>query len=126
MAGTKERVILVVDDNPDHRKAFRIILESGGYSVVECESGKEALTALEKKNFDLMILDLSMPDMDGFEVLRVISSKHPELKTAVVSGFLQGSMNRVAKRLGAVVTLDKDLAADSLLPVVDGLLKNPE
>src|SRR5580765_4366911 len=124
MADTKERVILVVDDNPDHRKALRIILESGGYSVVECESGKGALTAIEKKTFDLVVLDLSMPDVDGFDVLRVVRSKHPELKVMVVSGFLQGSMNKAAKQLGAIVTLDKDLAADSLLPVVDGLLKN--
>jgi len=126
MVDTKERVILVVDDNPDHCKGCRVLLESGGYSVVECKSGKEALAALEKRKFDLMTLDLSMPDVDGFEVLRVVRSKHPELKVVVVSGFLQGSMNRVAKRLGAVVTLDKDLAPDSLLPVVDDLLKNPK
>jgi CheY-like chemotaxis protein len=126
MAEIKERVILVVDDNSDHRKGFRVLLESGGYSVVECQSGKEALTALEKKNFDLMTLDLSMPDVDGFEVLRVVRSKHPELKIVVVSGFQRGSMNQAAKLLGAVVTLDKDLAAGSLLTVVDGLLKNPK
>ena len=108
------------------RKGFRILLESGGYSVVECKSGKEALTAVEKKSFDLMTLDLSMPDVDGFEVLRVVRSKHPELKVVVVSGFLQGSMNQAAKALGAVVTLDKNVAADSLLTVVDGLLKNPK
>ena len=124
MAVTKQRVILVVDDNPDHRKALRIILESGGYSVVECESGKGALAAIEEKTFDLVVLDLSMPDVDGFDVLRVVRSKHPELKVMVVSGFLQGSMNQAAKLLGAVVTLDKDLATDSLLPVVDALLKN--
>jgi CheY-like chemotaxis protein len=126
MVGTKERVILVVDDNPDHLKGFRVILESGGYSVVECKSGKEALTALGEKKFDLMTLDLSMPDVDGFEVLRVVRSKYPELKVVVVSGFLQGSMNKAAKALGAVVTLDKDVAADSLLTVVDGLVKNPK
>jgi CheY-like chemotaxis protein len=126
MAETRERVIFVVDDNADHRRGFRVLLESGGYSVVECKSGKEALTALAKKNFDLMTLDLSMPDVDGFEVLRVVRSKHPELKVVVVSGFLQGSMNQAAKALGAVVTLDKNVAADSLLTVVDGLLKNPK
>ena len=126
MVETKERVILVVDDNSDHRKGFRILLECGGYSVVECESGKEALAAVEKKNFDLMTLDLSMPDMDGFEVLQAIRIKHPELKIVVVSGFLQGAMNQAAKWLGAVVTLDKDLAAGLLLTVVDGLLKNPK
>src|ERR1700693_4038786 len=123
MAGIK--VILVVDDNSDHRKGFRILLENSGYSVVECNSGKEALRTLEKTNFDLMTLDLSMPDVDGFEVLRVVRSKHPELKAVVVSGFLPGSMNEAAKMLGAAVTLDKTVAADLLLPVVQGILKNP-
>jgi two-component system chemotaxis response regulator CheY len=126
MVETKEQSILVVDDNSDHRKAFRILLETGGYSVVECNSGKEALTALEKTNFDLMTLDLSMPDVDGFDVLRVVRSKHPELKIVVVSGFLQGSMNQAAKMLGAAVTLDKNLATDLLLPIVRDLLKNPK
>src|ERR1700726_2799691 len=100
MADTKERVILVVDDNSDHRKGFRILLESGGYSVVECNSGKEALTALETTNFDLMTLDLSMPDVDGFDVLRAVRSKHPELKIVVASGFLHGKMLEPAKSLG--------------------------
>jgi two-component system chemotaxis response regulator CheY len=126
MAEAKEQIILVVDDNSDHRKGFRILLESGGYSVVECNSGKGALTELEKTHFDLMTLDLSMPDVDGFEVLRVVRSKHPELKIVVVSGFLQGSMNQVAKMLGALVTLDKNMAADLLLPIVHDLLKNPK
>jgi CheY-like chemotaxis protein len=125
MAETKEQVILVVDDNSDHRKGFRIILESGGYTVVECNSGKEALTALDKTTFDLMTLDLSMPDVDGFDVLRVVRSKHPDLKVVVVSGFLHGSMNQAAKLLGAAVTLDKNLAVGLLLPVVRDLLKNP-
>ena len=83
-------------------------------------------TGFESYWFDLMTLDSSMPDVDGFEVLRVVRSKHPELKVVVVSGFLQGSMNKAAKALGALVTLDKDVAADSLLTVVDGLLKNPK
>jgi CheY-like chemotaxis protein len=56
MAETNDQVILVVDDNSDHRKGFRILLESGGYSRFECNSGKEALTALDKTNFDLMTL----------------------------------------------------------------------
>jgi CheY-like chemotaxis protein len=126
MADTKEPVILVVDDNPGDRQMFRMLLESGGYFVVECASGKEALKALEKINVDLMTLDLSMPDVDGFDLLRAVRSKHPELKMVVVSGFLQGSMNKVAEYLGAAVTMEKNQAADLLLPVVRDLLKNPK
>jgi CheY-like chemotaxis protein len=124
MAEARERIILVVDDNADHRKGFRILLESAGYFVTECSSGKEALTALETISVDLMTVDLSMPDVDGFDVLQAARSKHPELKIVVVSGFLQGSMNAAAKKLGATVTLDKNLAADLLLPMVRDLL-NP-
>jgi CheY-like chemotaxis protein len=124
MAEAKERVILVVDDNADHRKAFRIVLESGGYFVTESNSGKEALTALETISVDLMTLDLSMPDVDGFDVLQAARSKHPALKiVVVVSGFLQGNMNQAAKKLGAAVTLDKNMASE-LLPIVRDLLDN--
>jgi CheY-like chemotaxis protein len=125
MAETKDQVILIVDDNSDHRKGFRILLESGGYTVFECNSGKGALTALNKTNLDLTVLDLSMPDVDGFDVLRAVRSKHPELKIVVVSGFLQRGMNQAAQLLGATVTLNKDVAVDLLLPVVRDLLKNP-
>ena len=126
MAETMDQSILVVDDNPDDRKLFRRMLENAGYSVVECSSGKEALTAVEKTSFQLMTLDLSMPDMDGFDVLREVRSKHPELKIIVVSGFREGSMNKAAKSLGAATTLDKNLAKDLLLPMVCDLLNDPK
>ena len=126
MADTKEQSILVVDDNPDDRKLFRRMLENAGYSVVECSSGKEALTAVEKTRFALMTLDLSMPDMDGFEVLRAVRSKHPEIKIIVVSGFKYGSMSEAAKSLGAAETLDKNVAKFLLLPMIGDLLRDPK
>ena len=126
MAETKEQSVLVVDDNPDHRKMFRVRLESGGYSVVEANSGREALAAIEKTRFALMILDLSMPDMDGFDVLRAVRSKRPELKIVVASGFLRGKMLEPAKSLGADATLDKDMTAELLLPMVRNLLEDPQ
>jgi CheY-like chemotaxis protein len=126
VAETKEQSVLVVDDNPDHRKMFRVRLESGGYSVVEANSGREALAAIEKTSFALMILDLSMPDLDGFDVLRAVRSKRPELKIIVASGFLHGKMLEPAKSLGADATLDKDLTAELLLPMVRNLLEDPQ
>ena len=73
-----------------------------------------------------MILDLGMPDMDGFDVLRTVRYKHPELRIIIVSGFMQGRMLEPAKLLGANATLDKNLAGDLLLPMVRSLLKNPK
>ena len=126
MAETKEQSILVVDDNPEDRALFRTILERAGYFVLEGSSGKEALAAVEKARFELMTLDLSMPDVDGFDVLQVVRSKHPELKIIAVSGFMHGKMLEPAKALGADATLDKNLATSSLLPMVCNLLKNPK
>jgi CheY-like chemotaxis protein len=114
-----------VDDNPDDRELFRRILEEAGYSVVQCTSGKDALAAVEKTSFELMTLDLSMPGIDGFEVLRAVRAMQPELKIIVVSGFMQGRMLEPAKLLGADATLDKNLAIDFLLPMVRLFLKNP-
>ena len=126
MAETKEQSILAVDDNPDDRKLFRRMLESAGYSVVERSSGKEALTAVEKTSLESMTLDLSMPDKDGFDVLRTVRSKHPEIKIIVVSGFKYGSMSEAAKSMGAAETLDKNVAKFLLLPMICDLLRDPK
>jgi CheY-like chemotaxis protein len=114
--------ILIVDDSATDRGLFRTILERGGYSVFEASSGKEALKAIQSTRLDMMILDLSMPDMDGIEVLRMARSQLPQLKIIVASGFMDGNMLLVAKALGATATLDKVLAADLLLPMVGRLL----
>ena len=122
----EEQSILVVDDNPDDRKLFRRMLENAGYCVVEGSSGREALAVVEKTRFALMTLDLSMPDMDGFDVLRSVRARQPELKIVVVSGFLHGKMLEPAKSLGADATLDKDMTAELLLPMVRNLLEDPQ
>jgi CheY-like chemotaxis protein len=115
--------ILIVDDSATDRELFRAILERDGYSVFEASSGKEALKAIQGTRFDMMILDLSMPDMDGIEVLRMAHAQLPQLKIIAASGFMDGNMLRVAKALGATATLDKVLATSLLLPMVGKLLK---
>jgi two-component system KDP operon response regulator KdpE len=62
--------VLVVDDEPQIRRALRIVLRANGYQVAEAETGEAALDALVTKPFDLMILDLVLPDIDGVELCR--------------------------------------------------------
>ena len=64
--------ILVVDDDPDMRDALQMILESGGHAVVMAEDGEQCLAKLKDEQPDLMILDLLMPRMDGFEVCKAL------------------------------------------------------
>lgn len=65
-----ERRILVVDDDATNRLVARMLLERRGFVVVEAESGPEALDVVAAGGCDLVLMDLSMPEMDGFETTR--------------------------------------------------------
>jgi len=69
---TRAQKILLVDDDPDIREALTMILESRGYQIVTACDGIEFLAALRAEQPDLMIIDLLMPRMDGFAVLRTL------------------------------------------------------
>lgn len=66
------RTIMVVDDDADIVELTRLVLEGGGYRVVPASSGPEALRKIEQAHPDLILLDINMPEMDGFQVLRVL------------------------------------------------------
>ena len=67
--------ILVVDDEQDIRQLVALIAEASGYEVVQANNGMEGLQALERHEFDLLILDIMMPEMDGWEVCRHVKSR---------------------------------------------------
>ncbi|HEX2949709.1 MAG TPA: response regulator [Armatimonadota bacterium] len=67
--------ILVVDDEQDIRQLVALIMEAAGYEVVQAANGMEGLRALEEKTYDLVILDIMMPEMDGWEVCRHIKNQ---------------------------------------------------
>jgi len=69
-----EMKILVVDDEPDIRLITGRVLESAGYSVAEAETGKGCLDSVREKASDLVLLDVMLPDMDGYEVCRRIKA----------------------------------------------------
>ena len=67
--------ILVVDDEQDIRQLVALIVEASGYEVVQASNGREGLQAIAQQDFDLVILDIMMPEMDGWEVCRQIKSQ---------------------------------------------------
>ena len=73
--------ILVVDDNRDNVDILRAFLESRGYAVSEAPDGKTALARMEEVRPELVLLDVMMPGMDGWQVCRAIKN-HPEFGTA--------------------------------------------
>jgi DNA-binding response OmpR family regulator len=72
MAGKK---ILLVDDDPDIRDAISVILEAQGYEVITANNGQECFDMLSTEKPELLILDLLMPKMDGFEVFKELKSQ---------------------------------------------------
>lgn len=81
--GEVGRTILVVDDDPDIRMVLRTNLEEEGYQVREAEGGAAALDAIAKEPPDLVILDVMMPEVDGYDVLSEIRSR-PEFESLPV------------------------------------------
>ncbi|HOA81322.1 MAG TPA: response regulator, partial [Defluviitaleaceae bacterium] len=61
--------IMIVDDSKELRKIIKLYLENAGYEIIEAENGKVAIELLKNREISLMILDIMMPQMDGFELL---------------------------------------------------------
>lgn len=110
-----KRSILIVDDDPQIRKFFTDVLTEAGYAVYDVGNGVEAKAAIQSINFNLIILDLSMPEMDGYEVLKFARAELPDLKIIVASGFIQGTMVKAATLFGVLATLNKPVEATVLL-----------
>ena len=77
---------LIVDDDPGLREVGKLLLESQGYEVITAEDGFEALIALKKSLPDILISDLNMPNMSGFELLSVVRRRFPNIPVIVISG----------------------------------------
>lgn len=85
MSGMPARTALVVDDNYYNRDLSRLALEHVGYEVTEAENGALAVSLLEKHSFDLMVLDLAMPELNGVEVLREIKNRYAPMSIIVMT-----------------------------------------
>ena len=114
--------ILIVDDDPQVLKYCETVLAGLGYSVTMTTSGVDASRLLKKRSFDLLILDLNMPETDGFEILQMVRTQLPQLKVLVISGFMQGNLLKAAELVGANATLDKPSSPEKLAQAVEKLL----
>lgn len=84
MKSVKAGTILVVEDDKSLSEAYRIILKSAGYDTVLASDGIEALNSLEKDEYDLILLDLKMPHMDGVQFLKEYKKRHKNRQTKLV------------------------------------------
>lgn len=95
--------VVICDDVPELRRLTRVVLEEDGEIQVvgEAADGREALEVIERLQPDVVVLDLSMPELDGLEAIPIIHQVAPKAEICVFSGFEEGKVAEVALRLKA-------------------------
>jgi CheY-like chemotaxis protein len=99
---------LVIDDNFFNRDIFKIALETAGYNVTQAEGGAEGISELERDTFDLLVLDLQMPTVDGRSVLRTLRTNPLHKNMRIV-----------------IVTANPHMATDELTDIADYVMYKP-
>lgn len=124
--------ILLIDDDEAVREATEMLLDAKGFEVVSVADGRAGIEAVRKGAFDVAIVDLFMPGMDGLETTRAMRQQDPRLAVIAVSGFMMGdrllempNFDAMAAEAGAFVTLYKPFKPDALLQAIDTALNGP-
>ena len=117
--------VLNIEDNRDNRLLIRLLLESKGYMVVEAENAAEALEFLSIQKPDLILLDINMPDMDGYSLTSILRSKPALNKTpivAVTANVMKGDRERTLQA-GCDGYIEKPIDVDLFLDQVEKYLR---
>ncbi len=107
--------ILIIDDEKEICESIKMILEYEGYSVAYSTSATEGISKLSSNNYSGLLLDIQMPEMSGFEVLKKVKAKNPSLSVIIISA--HGSVENAirATKLGAFDFIEKPIDRDKLL-----------
>ncbi len=115
--------ILVVDDEPSIRKVLTAILEEKGYNVETAENGKEAIRKSKTKFYNLALIDIRLPDMEGVKLLTKMKETIPKMAKIIITGYpsLQNAVEAVNK--GADAYIIKPLDIDRTLATIEEQLE---
>ena len=114
--------ILVVDDEEVVRLSHIRTLASVHCDVEVVKSGTEAISVMERRPIDVVLLDLRMPGMDGMAVLKAIKEKWPDTEVVIITGYPSVETAKEAVRLGAFDYLAKPLGPDEVINVANGAM----
>src|SRR5262245_54344144 len=110
--------ILVVDDEAEIREGLELLLDSEGYQVATAGTGDAGLARLEEQPFDLLLLDVNLPDRNGLELLVEIRRRDPNLSVVLITAYGSVDMARTAFKSGAQDYITKPWSNDELLAQV--------
>lgn len=129
MSAAPPPLILVVDDVPDTRRLMRRVLERAGLEVVEAGTGEAAIEVIERQRPALVVLDLRLPGMSGFDVARwVRAHADPEIARTVLlacSASVQPDVQREALEAGADAFEGKPFEVDAFSELIHSMLDMP-
>ena len=118
------KVILVVDDNKETTDMVKLMLELNNYGCTTANSGRDCLAAVEERKFDLVLLDLAMPAMNGLEVLEKLRKDNMLAKNKIVlftasAIYTDMDLEEIQKNYGAVDRMRKPFTEQELINIIE-------
>ncbi len=115
--------ILLVDDNEDFLDSTRDVLEGEGYEVVTANNGEDALHLSQRDPFDVVLMDIKMPRMNGVESFVKMKADRPRIRVILFTAYSLNELVQKAKERGAVAVLNKPLDLKQLLNTIESAIK---
>ncbi len=124
---TMRPIVLSIDDEHEITDLLSVYLEGHGYEVITAASGREALAIVRQRCPDLILLDLMLPDIDGFSLCEILRSSEStaHIPVIVVTAWVTDEARSVGRELGAIDYLTKPFSTEDLLKRVRRLIKTP-
>lgn len=116
--------ILIVDDEEVVRRSFMRILGTPDYQVKAAANWKEVAEAMQEEPFDVVLLDLRMPDMDGITVLRALKQRWPESEVIMITGYPSIETAKQAVALGAYDYLAKPVGPEQVIEASNAAMRH--
>ena len=115
--------ILVIDDEKSVRLLIKATLEKSGHNVVTTGSGTDGLDLIKKQDFNLVFLDLKMPDIDGAEIFKQIKTIKPEMQVIVITGYPESDLMMKALAYGPFGVMQKPFSGTDIIQVLNCFLR---
>jgi CheY-like chemotaxis protein len=120
----KKPLILIAEDFEENRIALKLILKHSGFDVIEAEDGRQAVEAVRREKPDLILMDLTLPEIDGLQATREIRDMEEFRRTPIiiVSAHDNEEIRRQAAEAGGSEYISKPIEIEELKKLIDGCL----
>lgn len=116
--------ILIVEDNHKFRATLSSHLKSSGYEIKDVETGEEGVSFSRGNDFDLLLVDLVLPGMNGLEMMKAMLAQGRKFKSIMMSAYLTNGMREKAREYGVDEFLEKPFEIKELTEIISQLLNN--